>query len=267
MKRKVFVSTLLVLFLFLFSNTKVNAEEKVEYKVGDLVEVINPNGGSSEEFVIVSINNGNNKEYLLSSINPGILNKTITEVNQMDTLLSGNFKYIEDLSKMLDNSEFDYDIYEVVSPLVSCFVPDNGENFDAMLEKETVYFNCPQYKNKYTSIYFNSGSFGQNQNYLSYIEKSDKAEYDYVLRNKNNLSDEEIENLEKTKKLNYFLTVFLGEENLNIIRKSTKVHNVENKETNNITNPKTADTNIIMYLAISVGLIIIAILSFKKIKN
>lgn len=264
MKRKVLVSILLVLFLFLFSNTKVQAEEKVEYKVGDLVEVINPNGGSSEEFVIVAIEeDSNNKEYLLSSINPIILNKTIAEMEQMNTLsLSGNFKYIEDLSKTLDDSKFDYDIYEVVSPLVSCLVPDNGENFDAILEKETFYFKCPQYKDKYTNIYFNHYS-----NYLSYIEKSDKPEYDYILRNKNNLSNEEFENLEKTKKFNYFLTVLLGEENLNIIRKSTKVHNAEKKETNNIVNPKTADTNIIMYLAISVGLIIIAISSYKKIKK
>lgn len=280
MKKKLFL-LLTMIFAITFGINNVSAEETIEYKAGDLVEVINPDGGESLKFYIEPFEDEEG-EYILFSVDPIIKNETVNESEEKyesDKELfeqNNRFKYLYDIDENIENNNYSF-IQEITSAPISCIDEIWYSSYDNI--KDSYYFNCSRYKGKYNNSFILSlehVDLSKNKwRVFSYLEISDDPKYDFVLRNIKT-KEEAIEEF-NTKKLDYYLALQISEPNLKLIRKAEIKENNEQSANNNVqtttkdevTNPKTSDTNpyiIIGFTLVGVAAIIISRKKIIKLK-
>lgn len=255
MKKNLLLLIVILTSIFFINIEKVNAEE---YQIGDLVEIINPSGGESFQFYVTDILNSSDfKGVELVIKEPMAKDKTDEELtkNHSDEL----FGYLIDIYKETTRDEFDIDPYMV--SLGSCL-----NDYESLYNdyQENRYIKCPQLKDKFDNAFFDSDLYTDGDRIIYWIEKSDKADYDYVLRSIKK-PESDMEEVAKTKKFNYYTTVYVGETKYSLLRK-VSIPKEETKQ-ENIKNPNTSDNNVLLMtivLLISIGAIAISLRKLKE---
>ena len=96
MKKKILLFCLILISVLFIGIGKVKAEE---YKVGDLVEIINPSGGETMKFYIVVEEDG----YILESEN-AIFNSSLSESEDISVIP----QYLEDLEETIKKQKYSF---------------------------------------------------------------------------------------------------------------------------------------------------------------
>lgn len=264
MKKKIIIFSMLLISVLFIGMGKVSAEE---YQVGDLVEVINPSGGKSMEFYVLS--NNVSGIHLLSkekywenkSLQSGLLGDIENEITNED------FKYLFDFENTIED-ENGYTlsfIQDVAIPTFACDIDfDKYENFSF---SQIEYFNCPSVYEQYVGSY---SYFFSNDYEIGIFEKSDNPNYQYMLTGYSE-DDSSILN----KKIDFYLNIAIDKENFDILKKVELPSKEENNDVptttitknDSITNPKTADINIMLIVGLSSLVLIGSIVSVKKLKK
>ncbi|MGN0973691.1 MAG: hypothetical protein ACI4OT_03010 [Bacilli bacterium] len=255
MKKNLLLLIVILTSIFFINIEKVNAEE---YQIGDLVEIINPSGGKSFQFYVTDILNSEDfKGVELVTKEPTEKDKTNEEVveNHSDEL----FGYLIDIYDETTIEEFDLEPYMI--SLGSCI-----DDYESLYNdyQENRYIKCPQLKDKFDNAFFDSISYTDGDDILYWLEKSDKPDYDYVLRGiKKPKSD--MEEVAKTKKMNYYTTVYVGETKYSLLKKVSIPKEETNQE--NIKNPNTSDKDVLLMTIASLLIIFTIVISLRKLKE
>lgn len=240
MKRKILLFSMLLISVLFVGIGKVKAED---YKVGDLVEIINPNGGKSMEFYIQNIDKNNNTNYILISKNPILSN--ISTIDNEDIL---EYEYLNNLEVM---GSF--------SPNVCSFKLTQEQIND--IDENGIKITCPDYITSYDNILDSVYQVPTDSNYYAlYLEKINNNEY--LLKKQIAPSKEDLDT-KIGKKLNIFISISLNDPTLLKKIDVSELENIDNIQTttvndnqNTIANPKTSDINIVI-----IGMVTLIVLS------
>lgn len=272
MKNKILLFCLILISVLFINICQAKAEN---YQVGDLVEVINPNGEKSQRFYISGIKKDNQYGlyYSLTSEKPLMVDKTVNEVPKATSgpwtlekmkFINDDYSYLIDINNSINqNLVF---ITDLNIDLSSCEPKD--QTVDSIYYTDyDIEITCPNFfynfsNNTFISIYSSSDSITR----FKYLER--KTNNEFVLKTFLNINDE-YANERTTKKLDYYIRLVIEEKNLNLIRKVETEEILNAETTNNIENPKTADVNILLAvlgIGIFTGIIVLSTNELKKIK-
>lgn len=250
--KKILLFCLILVSILFINIEKVNAEE---YKVGDLVEVINSSGGETIKFYIT----GEDEGYTLESKN-AIINSSLSELDEGIYYIP---QYLEDLEGVIKKQKYSLIQGFEFGGIESCLDIDSLES----IGEAGINVNCPSYMKNYDNVFISSDSrvsifFMQQVNGNFLVKKLTASSFDEL--------DKKI-----GKKMNFYLGLFVSKENSNIMRKvdfsQENANDIQttilNNKLNVVSNPKTNDINSLLIGASILIVGFITIVGIKKIKK
>lgn len=256
MKKKILLFSLILISILFINIGKVSAEE---YQVGDLVEVINPSGGESQQFYVVLEDDG----YILESkdviVNSPVSNEEI------------NYEYIPQYLKDLENTlkEQKYIFLQGFEfwGIDALLDDDSIENID----EKGINVNFPSFMKNYDDVFITSNVSGDTASVLFMRQVNGS----FVVKQLTANSFQELDN-KIGGNLNFYLNLYISKENSNIMRKvelpqSQNTNEMQTTTINDkqhiVSNPKTSDINILL---VGAGILLVGfgiILGLKKIQK
>lgn len=255
MKKRILLFSLILISVLFINVGKVNAEE---YKVGDLVEVINPSGGETMKFYITVEEDG----YLLESKN-AIFNSSLSESKDISVIP----QYLEDLENVIKKQKYSFIQGFEFGCIEDLLDDDSIENID----EKGINVNFPSFMKNYDDVFIASNVSGDTASVL-FMKQVNGS---FVVKQLTANSFQELDN-KIGGNLNFYLSLYISKENSNIMRKvelpqSQNTNEMQTTTINDkqyiVSNPKTNDINI---LFVSVGVLLVGfgiVLGTRKLKK
>lgn len=253
MKKKILLFCLILISVLFIGIGKVKAEE---YKVGDLVEIINPSGGETMKFYIVVEEDG----YILESEN-AIFNSSLSESEDISIIP----QYLEDLEETIKKQKYSFiQGFEFwgIDALIDQEIIEN-------IDEKGINVNIPSFMKNYDNVFI---TYESSNNFAIFMKQVNGS---FMIKKVTANSIYELDN-KIGEKLNFYLGLFVSKENSNIMRKvdlsqSVNTNEIQtttvNDNKNTIPNPKTNDINTLL-VGISILLTgFITILGIRKLKK